>query len=299
MNRGCEVSRSVRLAVVVFSAVLPCFLGACVMVLSGVSASIWLQNVVAVFLCSCVAAVCVRVPRKPDVYNGRKADVGLALCGILILATLFQGGIEGVHRWLGLGPVSLHIATIVVPAAIYLIALELAEGRNVVALSWAFMIGFVFLLQPDASQLTGFALAMMFCLFRGGIGAGIRLLATVLLIAMSVLAWLHLDSLDPVAHTEGIVLMSGQISSALQGVGLASVYAFPVSIAVVASGSDRLAAQSIVIYYWGITTCALFGNFPFPILGYGVSPIVGYFLAAILFLRRSDPGERVRAESPR
>ena len=104
----------------------------------------------------------------------------------------------------------------------------------------------------------------------------------IVLSTLTVLAWIFLDSLPPVNYSEGILIMMGELSSGLYFLGIVTLFLIPVSFFARFSKHKYLHI-SIVLYYWGISLSAFWGNFPVPVIGYGISPIIGYFIVLLWY----------------
>lgn len=265
--------------VAVLSVLFPCALGAVAMAVQNVPVNLWALNILAVVLLAC-AVGCVSKLKPTGKY-------GLVLlgCVLLIMLPFLQKGIDGVHRWVYVGAFSLNAAMAVLPMAIISIHHVLQRGRNLVALPGVTLVAVALLFQPDASQLTGFTLAMMPCLVLCRLPRWTKVSTGGLLMLASILSWIFLDSLEPVDYTERILSMLGNLSAMLYIVGLLSVLLVPVPFVIFSADRYKMLSLSVALYYWGITVSALFGNFPVPVMGYGISPIIGYFAVTALQMK--------------
>ncbi|MEW5931439.1 MAG: hypothetical protein AB1941_28565, partial [Gemmatimonadota bacterium] len=101
-------------------------LGVLVMRASGVPASLWAQNAAA---WAVGALLCLGARTRTPPARGRWADVVVVLTAAALAAALLAPGIEGVHRWVKLGPVRLHAAAVLLPLLLAALAtLERARG---------------------------------------------------------------------------------------------------------------------------------------------------------------------------
>jgi hypothetical protein len=55
--------------------------------------------------------------------------------------------------------------------------------------------------------------------------------------------------------------------------------AIAVTFLLLPPGESKLSSACIGLYYILIIVSTLFGNFPVPLMGYGISPIIGYYAA--------------------
>ena len=247
---------------------IPCLPGIIGMAHEGVPFTIWIQNpitiVVFAFGAMMAGRLSVRLPAKV-----------VLIPSALLLGLTFAGqGIDGVHRWLRLPGFTLNAAAIALPASI--VALTRLAGERRIA--WvAFGIGIIaplLFLQPDASQLLAFSLPMIALLTIEDFPKALKLGGSVLLAALALLSWFHPDHLPPVSYAEGILeILRGQ-SALLYVAGIAAL--LWVSVRFMIRGS-----LNIALYYALMILAPFLGSFPVPFMGYGVSPILGYFIMMI------------------
>lgn len=139
----------------------------------------------------------------------------------------------------------------------------------------------IFLFQPDASLVTAFSAAAVMLLFgknSSNITKGLILIAA---IGASVFAWYNSDSLPAVSYVEGILKLAWEISGFFGICSVLSLVFLPLPFFVLASKENRTMAFSLGCYFSLILLAILFGNFPAMVMGYGISPIIGYFIGLI------------------
>ena len=258
--------------------------GILVMRASGVPATAWGQN-----LAACVVGIllCLALARPR---SSRRGEAGLLAAGVLALgvlaATWLDPGVQGVHRWLGLGPVRLHAGALVLPVVLATLAGLERAGRRHVSTLLSIATALLLVLQPDAAQATAFAAGAAVLLVprsRAEGGAWLRLVPLLLLAGLS---WLRRDPLAPVPHVEGIVGLAMEQGAGWGAAAVASLLLLPLPfLAARRTGGDRL-GLAIGTYVLVTILAPALGPFPVPVLGQGASPIIGYF-AAIGLLRRS------------
>ncbi len=198
---------------------------------------------------------------------------GIAVGLVLLAASLLIPGPEGIRRWLPLGPLQIHVAAVVLPPVLVLLG---AAGRRVSIVA-ALVTASVLLLQPDAAQAAAFALGWSTLVARAP--GRVPVVAIVCVLAVGVLTLLRADTLQPVPHVEGIVgLAAGQGTPWLVA-GLAALALLPAAF--LSSGS-RPAGAALAAYMACTLVAAWLGHYPVPVMGYGVSPILGYYLGAWL-----------------
>lgn len=247
--------------------------GAFVCALSGVPTSLWLRNLAAWAL-GALAATAIAAAWRP-----RLLWVALWAGPIGLLATFFSTGQLGVHRWLDLGPLHMNAAMLLAPAMS--VAIAALAGRRL--WSWIAALAAMALLvaQPDASQAAalGAVVALVAAIaVRRPVAQGALGLAVVILVAI---AWSRPDPLQPVPEVEGIFGLAFALSPLMAGLAalcLAGSAAVPAQFACRAGTVAKRAgwALSLCFVVWAISP--LLGAFPTPLVGIGLSPIIGAWL---------------------
>lgn len=261
--------------------------GAIAMYAHDVSLQIVLSNIIILilgWLVSCYAVYKSTGSRKSR-YFGK---VGSLLIVILYAFTFVDPGIEGVHRWITIGPLKLYISSIFAPLLMIALWQLLKQNKEL----WASVItltgAILLVLQPDASQLTAFAVPMMFLFYREISNRLISFLNIGILFILAVLSWIFLDSLPSVIHVEeilGLVRDMGFIWSIL---GVVSLLILPLPFFFVSNQEDKILSKSLGVYFSTVIISTFFGNFPVPIMGYGISPILGYLFAITWLIRTKN-----------
>ncbi|WP_242854414.1 hypothetical protein [Oxobacter pfennigii] len=202
----------------------------------------------------------------------------------LLILTFVNPGMESVHRWISIGTVKLNIAMIALP----IVLIELWNALKTKGLKYgnvgAFIIILVLLFQPDASQLTGFAIPMMIMISRKTNSKVIRLLIISVFSLFIILSWTYLDNLPPVNYVERIVNMVADMGFLWLILGVISLAILPMPFLLFPPKCAELISRCIGYYYIIIILSALLGNFPVPLMGYGVSPIVGFYISLIWYV---------------
>lgn len=142
----------------------------------------------------------------------------------------------------------------------------------------------VLFFQPDASQLTGFAVPIMIMLSRKTNSKVIRLLIISVYSLFIILSWMYLDNLPPVNYVERIVNMVADMGLIWLILGAASLVALPVPFLLFPPQNTESISRYIGCYYIIIILSTLFGNFPVPLMGYGISPIIGFYISLIWYI---------------
>ncbi|MBV9774639.1 MAG: hypothetical protein JO040_11850 [Gemmatimonadetes bacterium] len=266
-------------------------LGVLVMRASDVPAAAWGQNVAAwaagALLC---LGLGVRRTRTSPPSSGWADLAALLTLGALV-ATLLAPGMDGVHRWVRLGPVRLHTAAVLLP--LLLVALErLARVRGWWTASLlAVGVVLALFLQPDAAQATAFAGAAGILLLPGAGRSAPRWIALLSLLILAGLSWLRRDPLAPVPHVEGIVGLAGSFGMGWAVAAVVSLLLLPVPFFLAGRGPGRRTGLALGAYVSITFLAAFVGSFPVPVMGYGVSPIIGYLVGLGILLRTTFPRE--------
>ncbi|MBW1299010.1 hypothetical protein [Aquimarina litoralis] len=249
-------------------------LGVLTMYFNDVSSIIWLQNLtifLIVGICSCGILIWNKFPKVNN-------TLVIVFSIILLLLTFIDSGVSDVHRYLSIGPVNLNIGSIVLP--ILLIQLEkMLQNKNWWFIAFiALTIIAILFFQPDASKVTAFSIASIFLLSKY-ITKHIQYTTLSVPILASVLAWVFIDNLPPVDYVEEILSMANNINTLLYMFAVISIILLPIPFFLFKTESNKLIATSLGIYFTIVLISTIFGNFPVPLLGYGLSPIIGYSIA--------------------
>ena len=252
-------------------------IGALAMYQNHVPFAIWGQNIGCLVLMSVISLL--MITRKFNNTGNRYNQLLLPAAIIALILTFANQGMEGVHRWISIGAVKLNVAMIVLP----MILLELYKVLKIRGLTYAGVSAFIILLvlffQPDASQLTGFAIPVMIMLSLNTGSKKIRLLITGVSVLFIALSWIRLDHLPPVNYVEKILMMVADMGGIWFVLGIISLAILPAPFILLPPKNAVSVSRYIGCYYIVILLSTLFGNFPVPLMGYGISPIVGYYLS--------------------
>lgn len=204
------------------------------------------------------------------------------LSGFLLVApaalasTLLNPGQEGVHRWVDVGPVHVNAAATLLPAAV--VALAVLGDRRWNWLAAAGMLGLL-VLQPDASQAAALGAGMIVVLVSLRAPALVRaggVAATVLAVAA---ACMRPDPLAPVPEVEGIIGLAWAWSPTAAAAVIALLAAtalFPLWL--VGRGRPSTPALALAACCGVQALAPAFGAFPVPLVGMGMSPVLGFWL---------------------
>ncbi len=209
------------------------------------------------------------------------ARIMIVAAPVGLLASLANPGQMGVHRWLDLGPIHANVAALLLPAFVVAMAAGPVRDARWIWLAYA-VCAVTLILQPDASQATAFAAAILIIVVRPPMArvAGIGIVA--LVSSGAVVAWLRPDPLTPVAEVEGVIGLAyahSPLIAVVAVVALGGATLAPVMIAVRPEPSVvRAAALALAVYLVLSTLTPLFGAFPVPLVGIGMGPIIGFWL---------------------
>jgi cell division protein FtsW (lipid II flippase) len=274
-------------------------LGAMVMRHYGIAGNIWGQNIGASLVCIVLGAFFCRKPWST--LQRKLCGLSMTLGAAISLALTFCGpGLDGVHRWLMLGGVRIHPASIALP--LFIIARSSIQRGVNRWVGWllSFTISAILLLQPDAGEATGFAFAAA-DLFRS------RSLerpgkwdwfGALTLFGLASATWFRADPLKAVPHVEGIVGLAVRFAPVIAVAAILSLMLMLLPFAVIwkrfPNSETSAAALALGLYFLGILLATFSGRFPVPLLGYGVSPILGYYAALTLLLQsRKETSSRL------
>ena len=264
--------------------------GVLVMQRSGVSSSIWGQQL-AVGLILTVACVMMCVQRRTTADRKSQASAVIAATAALLMLvfTLLNPGVDNVRRWISLGPVQLHAGFVALPVLIIL-ASAIARIENsrtpwtagVSIMIAAAVVGF----QPDASQAIAFAVAVLVVVVQRRSPPRIDWIAVAVCVGASALALSRPDPLEVVPYVEGIVRLAASSGAAWLAAAVVSLILLPLPF-VVHSVNHRNHHEGLGLAAYFVTVCiaAFVAPFPVPILGFGLSPLIGYYMALGWILR--------------
>lgn len=210
-----------------------------------------------------------------------------ALLLVLAAPLLIGPEVDGVRRWLALGPLRLHAGMAVVPA-LTVIAATLSSRQALLALALA---GLVAALQPDL------ATALVLWVATVAIAVAqrhdpIRWLALLPTGAAILRCLVYRDTLAPVPFVEGLwsdaaasapLLLAAMLGSLLLLV-TAPLYRWSVM-----EREQRAGAAAFSAVVLGYMLASVIGAYPVPLFGGGAAPIIGMMLASVLLARPAHP----------
>lgn len=198
---------------------------------------------------------------------------------LCLLGTLFSADLESVHRWISIGPLRFNSAQLTLPLALValpVLGLRWRAGWGIVPVLSALLA-----MQPDASQAAGLAVAVGLMVIVLELSRTERLLIALLPIVGAAIALGRPDPLLPVADVEGIVGLAFGITPVLglAGVGLiAAAAGAPLTFLRSKDLAVRAGALGLFGYFTVVSLAPMAGAFPVPLMGMGVSSVVGAWM---------------------
>lgn len=258
-------------------------IGSLAMYINGVSTFIWSQNIFGLLIAVLLSDLVLRKTKIIDnVFT-------IPITMLLLLLTFLDLGLEGVHRWVTIGSIRFYIASIVLPILIMGLWRILKTTNWWIPALITIGVSLVLALQPDASQTTAFIIPMAVILFSKANNSYYRYSVLGFLTLIIIFSWIYLDNLPPVAYVEEIVGMVANMGIVWFAFGIASLVILPLPFFLLPPRNAKVLSICLGIYFIIVLISTIFGSFPVPIMGYGISPILGYFIAiAWLINAKSD-----------
>jgi len=254
---------------------LAIILGAAAMAQVDIPLGIWIRNPIAWVVAAAIGT-----------FIASRSWFGI---GAIVIASIVVGlsivgpGQEGVFRWIGAGPVQLNAAALALPVAIA----ACTTSRAWIAAFCFVAIGAVLARQPDISQLAGFVIASVI-LFASAFRLMGALAALIIGVALVAYCLTLPDPLLPVPHVEGILQLAFDQALVL-GIATATALGLTVASPLLLVGSADLRWRAVALsgYFAATAIAPLFGAYPVPLAGYGLSVVIGWVLGfAALAARR-------------
>lgn len=243
--------------------------------------------------------VCAGSARRPRLLGRRGAVI---LSAGLLLATFADAGLNGVHRWVVVGPIRIHAGAMGLPVLILALGEALARPAGK-SMKWlAPLLGVavtgLLLLQPDAAEASAFAGAFLVLLFSRPM-LWVERAAALGAVVCAAWSWMRPDPLSPVPYVEGIVGLAAESGAFWLAAALLSLALLPCPFFLGRKRDGEASPKALALgVYFAIKMIApCFGPFPVPMLGFGLSPIVGYFVALTWLLSVSTTPARRDSEA--
>jgi cell division protein FtsW (lipid II flippase) len=202
-----------------------------------------------------------------------------ALASAILGAVLIFGvSVDGVRRWLELGPLAIQPALILAPLLLAIVASQ--EGRH-----WriAILVPIALVaMQPDAATMLGLAVGTV-ALMAGASGLSRRgwtvrramIAGAALGLAVAALLVAGIRTPPPVAFVEGtatLAIVSGPMAGMLHFLAIALM-------AAALLGRPEPVGLALAAYFIVAALAAVFWAFPMPVAGAGPSHLVGFGVA--------------------
>lgn len=218
-----------------------------------------------------LAVMWVLFGRVPSDKNYRLSLAGFGALA-LHLPNFLGPEVGGVSRWFPAGPVVLQSGPLLLPLITVLVA-SAPRGAGAAVLALA---GVGLVRQPDAAGLAALGLtsaALAFC--TRGIAYAAVSLAALLLAA----ATFEQGTLEPQIFTENVLPHVAE-RSALRATALAAMlFVLPLWHLVISPQTQRAEGAALAALLVALGAMALIAPFPYPLIGYGAAPILGFGLA--------------------
>lgn len=210
---------------------------------------------------------------------------------LLLLACFLFPGPDEVHRWIMFGPVTLNVSMIVLPFILYCLHQLLHTKKFwhgfILFGAAATILGF----QPDAGQATAFGLSALVLFFYNKMDGRLRLSAVVISAVTIYLAWNRVDLLEPVEYVEDVFYLMASLGPiGLIAIVLISLLLFAPFIFMSFKRIEtvRVLSISFIVYLSASLVITEFGHYPVPVMGAGVSSVLGWFLMLSFVFRPNE-----------
>ncbi|MCM3118824.1 hypothetical protein M3610_26985 [Neobacillus sp. MER 74] len=255
---------------------LPAILiGTFAMVSTGVSPSIWIQNILIWLLGTFLGSIYLMRNKEKRLSKGNFLPT-VVIIALLVFPFFFNSS-DGIHRWLTFGPINVYIASIILPLLIIQLWKLTLNHHEIYSIGFYFITLIILLFHPDAGQLTAFACATTIILWKKNRHWMIKFVSLILSVVFVIMSWVFLDDLAPVPYVEDIIFLVADLGMVWFVIGILSLLLLLSPFFFY--GKRNIISLTLGVYFLMTMIVTLFGNFPLPIMGYGISPIIGYFIA--------------------
>jgi len=213
--------------------------------------------------------------------GSRLAGAGVAILALsvpLLLTARFGLAADGASRWVAIGPLTVQVSLILLPAMIILYA----RRPDPIGTAGIAAAAFALAIQPDRAMAGALAAALVAVALESR--GRLPLLAS----AASVLAfaWTLVapDTLAATAYVDSVLYTAFAVHP-LAGAAVVAGAAALIVPAVIGLGrgmNDRPALLAFGACWSAVLAAAALGNYPTPLVGYGGSAVLGYLFSVAL-----------------
>ncbi|MBK8237774.1 MAG: hypothetical protein IPK74_19760 [Deltaproteobacteria bacterium] len=238
----------------------------------GVPWSAYAPNLAALGLVAIVAALARLRPGA----GSRAIAWAPVVASVAIACTLLAPGIDGVHRWLGLGGLRVHASSAFAPWLLVRCT-SWPSWRARLSRAALVLVQLVHVAQPDAGQATALAIGALPLLLAGvGVPRRVDVPLAAALLVLAAVAWSRADPLAPVDHIERILVLAFAGGWMWTVAAALAIVALVLPLAIAARGHGP-AAWAAVVYLLATVAVTFLGAFPVPVLGAGAAPVLGWY----------------------
>lgn len=202
--------------------------------------------------------------------------VGPILLALILMAEawiLVVGApLEGVRRWVAVGPLQLHAASLLVPLAAWIAAQRLDTAA---AIPLAAILA-VLAAQPDAAAVLALTVALGTLAMVDKAKRRWALILVAVGAAGVVWALSRPDPLPAVNHVELVVRRALEASPTIGALAAVALILLPVAML---WGRRSPATLALAAAWAGFVLANFVGNYPAPVIGAGASPVLGWLLS--------------------
>ena len=119
-----------------------------------------------------------------------------------------------------------------------------------------------------------------------------------ILAAAAGFTWMRRDPLAPVPHVEQVVGLAADLGAGWAVAAVAALLLLPVPFFLAGRSTGSRAGTALGTYLVITLLAPFVGTFPVPVMGYGMSPIIGYLAGLGVLLRSAAPPEAVAGDPP-
>lgn len=254
-------------------------LGASVMMMDHAPMHRWAVHLIALALGVALHFLLLRLPPRLITFGW----VLPFACLFVMAMTLAAQGLEGVRRWVSVGPLLIHLSSLLSPLLLVTCAM-VARSRPMYSVVLLLSAQALHILQPDAGQATAFGIAALFLPLR--VRRNISVSVKLALVVSVCGAWFLPDPLGPMPFVEDILHRAFSIGILAGASSILGLLLYAVSPLCSHSEARGARLRQMLASYFALTAVVTaFGEFPVPLIGYGPSPLIGAFLGIAMLLR--------------